>query len=118
MSEIIIAIVSGFFLVGAALVAFFGTRGKTRADAKAALDARIDAMVSAQLTRDESRISALESRIEELEQSDSRKMAAVARILRAIAAQWPTEVGPDLELADLAEIEETIPARWFRRPIY
>ena len=44
-----------------------------------------------------------------------RRDGAFGRILRAIAKQWSgAEGGPDLDPADIAEVEETIPAQWIR----
>ena len=51
MNELIIPIIGGMFLALAALIGFLGTRGKTRADAKTAMDARIDERVTEELER-------------------------------------------------------------------
>lgn len=61
MNEIIIPIIGGLFLVIGALFAYLGTRGKTRADAKAAMDARIDERVGEELDRLYARIDVLEA---------------------------------------------------------
>lgn len=55
--------------------------------------------------------------VDTMREKDSRKMAAVARIFRAIAAQWPTPNGPDIPPSDIAELEDTevIPRGWIRR---
>lgn len=108
MSEIVIAIISATALVGAGVVTLLGTRGKTRADAKAALDARIDARLKSELER-------VYLRLDEVENAAVRRTSAFARILRAIAAQWPNTHGPDLDPADIREIEDTIPPAWIRR---
>lgn len=91
----------------AALLTYLATRGKTRADAKSALDARIDARVKAELER-------VYQRLDEFEDRDSRRTAAFTRILRTISRQWPTPDGPDLDPADISEIEDTIPPQWIR----
>jgi uncharacterized membrane protein len=105
-------------IVGAALASvmlLIGTRGKTRSDAKSALDARIDARVEKQLAGAWAEIDTLKRQVETLEQQDQRKTSAMARILRAIAGQWPDAHGPNLDPDDIAEIEETIPPQWIRR---
>lgn len=108
MSDLIIpvATIAGS-LIGAVLL-FLGTRGKTQADRKTALDTLIDKRVQSELER-------VYKRIDQVEEAHTRKMSAVARILRAIASQWPDVHGPDLDPADLAEVEETIPPAWMRR---
>jgi hypothetical protein len=50
-----------------------------------------------------------------MQQTETRRTAAFARILRAIAQQWPTANGPDLDPMDIAVIEETIPTQWIRK---
>lgn len=97
------------------VLTFLATRGKTRTDAKTALDARIDARVREQLDGAWSKIDALEKAVKDLEDRDKAKSGAFARILRAIERQWPTEHGPDLDPSDIALIEETIPPHWLRR---
>jgi hypothetical protein len=62
------------------------------------------------------RVTALEAIVENLRQADNRKSGAFARILRAIAEQWPTSEGPDLDPEDMKLVEETIPPMWIRRP--
>lgn len=113
--QIVIAVITGLFILFAAIVAFIGTRGKTQADAKTALDSRIDARVSAQLEGAWERIDALEKEQTEFKKNDVRYRSAVGRILRAIANQWPSTTGPDLDPADIAEIEDTIPSEWIRK---
>lgn len=98
------------------VVTFFGTRGKTKTDAKTALDARIDQRVAEQLEGAWSEIGALKKSVSELTEKDRLKSSAFARILRAIARQWPSEHGPDLDPSDIALIEDTIPPTWLRRP--
>ncbi|WP_378144825.1 hypothetical protein ACFJGV_15210 [Cnuibacter sp. UC19_7] len=100
--------IAGFTFAGV-LVTYAGTRGTTRANAKTALDARIDARVKAELDR-------VYTRLDEFENRDVRRTSAFTRILRAIAAQWTGDSrGPDLDPADIAEIEDTIPPQWIRR---
>lgn len=91
------------------VVTFLGTRGKTRTDAKTALDARIDARVKVELDR-------VYARLDAVEKLAVRRSAAFARILRAIAAQWQDSHGPNLDPADIAEVEDTIPPQWLRKP--
>lgn len=111
-SEIAVTIVTGLFLLAGGVVTFWGTRGKTQADAKAALDARIDARVKAELER-------VYKRLDEVEGTAGRQAAAFARILRAIARQWTGDPrGPDLDPSDIAEVENTIPPQWLRKASY
>lgn len=106
----VVALGSGGLLsLAAAVLTFLATRGKTRADAKTALDARIDARVKAELER-------VYARLDDFEQRDSTRTSAFTRILRAIARQWPKPEGPDLDPSDIAAIEDTIPPQWIRRP--
>lgn len=98
----------GFFGLLAALLVFLATRGKTRTDAKSALDARIDARVQSELSR-------VYTRLDEVEEAAVKRTSAFARILRAIARQWPNEHGPDLDPSDISLIEDTIPPTWLRR---
>lgn len=51
MNEILVPVIAGLFMFVGALLAFLGTRGKTKADAKAAMDARIDERVGDELAR-------------------------------------------------------------------
>lgn len=97
-------------LIGAAFL-LIGTLGKTRADAKTALDARIDARVKSELDR-------VYARLDEVEDATARRTTAFTRILRAIAEQWPDSHGPDLNPEDIREIEDTIPPRWVRRRLH
>ncbi|MDJ1113248.1 hypothetical protein [Microbacterium dauci] len=107
----------GIILVFAGTVlTVIATRGKTRADAKTALDARIDARVAKQLEGAWTEIETLKTTVRELTEKDRLKSSAFARILRAIARQWPSDHGPDLDPSDIALIEDTIPPTWLRRP--
>lgn len=93
----------------ASFILFIGTRGKTRSDAKTSLDARIDARVKSELER-------VYTRLDEVENAAVRRASAFARILRQIADQWTGDShGPDLDPADISEIEDTIPPQWIRR---
>lgn len=98
------------------VITVFATRGKTRTDAKTALDARIDKRVSEQLEGAWTEITTLKADVATLTEKDRLKSSAFARILRAIARQWPSEHGPDLDPSDIALIEDTIPPTWLRRP--
>lgn len=64
-----------------------------------------------------SELSEVRDAVDELRRGANRKIAAVTRVLRQIAAQWPTAHGPDIDPADLAELEDTevIPPEWIRR---
>lgn len=107
--ELWIAVVGAGALVLGGLVTYVGTRGKTKADAKSALDSRIDARVQKELER-------VYARLDEVEKAAVKRASAFARILRAIADQWQGDPhGPNLDPADIAEVEDTIPPQWIRR---
>lgn len=114
MGEIIIAIIGALGIAASGLFLFLGTRGRTRTDAKSALDARIDARVEHQLAAAWTEIDGLKTQVENQEQREKVRTGAFGRILRAIAAQWPDTHGPNLDPADIAEIEDTIPSAWIR----
>lgn len=105
----------GLMSLAAALLVFFATRGKTRTDARTALDQRIDQRMKAELERVYARLDESDRRAEDDRLQEARRTSAVTRILRAIARQWPNPDGPDLDPADIAEIEDTIPPAWIRR---
>lgn len=128
-TPVLVAIIGGIFLTISGLVAWVSTRGKTKTDAKTALDARIDARVEKQLSEAWEQIDSQKKRIDELEtttkiqetqitalkEHDTRRAGAFGRILRAIAAQWPTPDGPNLDPVDIQMVEDTIPPAWIRR---
>jgi hypothetical protein len=111
-----IALVSAVLVFLGVVITVVATRGKTRTDAKTALDARIDEKVREHLEGAWERIEKLEGDVEMLTEKDRLKSSAMARILRAIARQWPDDHGPDLDPSDIALIEDTIPPQWLRRP--
>ena len=96
-------------------ITYLGTRGKTKTDAKTALDARIDARLSEQMTSAWNEIDELKKKYKEIEESEKTRSAAIARILRAIARQWPDEFGPDIDTNDIAIVEELMPPAWVRK---
>ncbi|KAA0961196.1 hypothetical protein FQ142_10155 [Microbacterium sp. ANT_H45B] len=63
--------------------------------------------------RDE--VLGLRAELGEVRRADTRKLQAVARILRALFDQWPGNDTPNLDPADIAEIEDAIPPAWVRR---
>lgn len=67
------------------------------------------------LNSTDEKIADLETKVTELRASDRHKMHAVARILRALFDQWPADNPPNLDPADIAAIEDTIPPAWVRR---
>ncbi|MBC6496121.1 hypothetical protein [Microbacterium sp. 4-7] len=69
----------------------------------------------ADLTATDEKLSGIENQLTEVRKEDTRKMQAVARILRALFDQWPGGDTPNLDPADIAEIEDTIPPAWIRR---
>lgn len=73
MSEVVLSIVGGMAIVAGAVIAYMGTRGKTRADAKAAADARIDHRMDSELARIYGRLDTAEATI--LEQAAALKDA-------------------------------------------
>lgn len=108
---VLVAGVTGFFL-------YLKSRSDSSAPeltAKSQLDKLIDERVEKQLKSAWSRIDELETHYKDLEHRETRRTQAITRILRAIAKQWPNENGPDLDPADIAEIEETIPPAWIRK---
>lgn len=115
-AQTIIAMIGAAALAFGAVLTFLATRGKTKTDAKTALDARIDERVSEQLEGAWTEITSLKTDVATLTEKDRLKSSAFARILRAIARQWPTDHGPDLDPSDIALIEDTIPPTWLRRP--
>jgi hypothetical protein len=109
--EQVLALIGVSGTVTASLIVYLGTRGKTRSDAKSSLDARIDARVKSELDR-------VYTRLDEVENAAVRRASAFARILRQIADQWVGDShGPDLDPADIREIEDTIPPQWIRRGV-
>lgn len=130
MSEpaIIVAIITGAVTLFGSVLLFVSTRGKTVVDSKQALDARIDERVGKQLDvawkkideltttvdQNKTEMDGMQQAIDDLNTRDKRKMSAVARIFKAIQRQWPTSTGPNLDPADIAEIEDTIPPEWIR----
>lgn len=107
----IVTLALGVLTLIGVLATVWGTRGKTKSDAKSALDARIDARVNDELER-------VYARIDAVEKSAVRRTNAFVRILRTIAEQWPDQRGPNLDPVDIAEVEDTIPAQWLRRPAH
>lgn len=122
---IIVVSITALAAVLAASLTFLAAYLKLRADGRslaAELDQAIDERIAQALKDAWTEIDALKERLRELvaqlandQQEHSAQMAAVARILRAIARQWPDDTGPDLDPADIALIEDTIPAHWIRR---
>ena len=117
------SVVIAFLGVTATILATVGAIYKSRSDtkqasanAKTALDARIDARVEEQLKSAWAEIDSVKADFKALETRETRRTGAITRILRAIAQQWPSGAhGPDLDPADIAEIEETIPPAWIRK---
>ncbi len=61
------------------------------------------------------KLKPLRAELDATKERMSRRDSAFGRLLRAIAAQWRgAEGGPDLDPADIAEVEDTIPAAWIR----
>jgi hypothetical protein len=117
----IVAFVSGWFILA-------GKRRERAAAEAAAEAARLekqfpgwqelvdenrDLRVEMATVRDE--VTGLRAEVTEVRRADTRKMQAVARILRALFDQWPGHDTPNLDPADIAEIEDTVPPAWVRR---
>lgn len=117
----IVAFVSGWFILA-------GKRRERAAAEAAAEAARLEKQfpgwqelvdenrrLRADLTATDEKLSGIENQLTEVRKEDTRKMQAVARILRALFDQWPGGETPNLDPADIAEIEDTIPPAWVRR---
>ena len=59
-------------------------------------------------------VDQLRAEVTDVRRTEARKMAAVARILRALQQQWPGAEMPRLDPGDISEIEDTIPPAWLR----
>lgn len=126
---VITALIGAVAVMIAAALTTVGVVTKNRTDRKSALDARIDARVERELESAWKAIDAQKGKIdsltrgqrdlqrqyEDLQTRYGRTRAAIARILRAIAAQWPDPHGPNLDPRDLAELEDAVPSAWIRR---
>lgn len=122
---IIVVSITALAAVVAAALTFLAAYLKLRADGKslaAQLDKAIDERIAGALKDAWAEIDELKERLKELhaqlatdQETHTKQMSAVARILRAIARQWPDDHGPDLDPGDIALIEDTIPAHWIRR---
>lgn len=114
----LIGLLGALATIGSVIALIIKSRGENKTsdtNAKTALDKRIDERVSAQLEEAWKRLDEQDTKIAALLTREARRTGAITRILRAIAKQWPGAEGPDLDPADIAEIEETIPAAWIRR---
>lgn len=134
---IIIGAISGAFAtVTAAALAMLGAWLKARADKQVALanvklasanvaaqqqvtkqqiDAQIDQRLAGEVERLSGELEELRQEMTTLTSKFSQWKAAVARVFHAIAAQWTGDGGPDIDPADIALLEDTIPLRWMRR---
>lgn len=122
---IVIGVLGALTGLGSLFAVIYKSRNENKnaeASAKALLDARIDERVAKQLEGAWADIDTLKSELkvqQELykksEQRGTRRDGAITRILRDIARQWPNAEGPNLNPADIAEIEETIPTDWIRK---
>lgn len=128
VTQILAAALGAFGVVLAAALAFLGAWLKVRGDrslaqaeaeaqrqvTKAQIDAQIDARVRGELQDAWKRIDALEAEQKAQKEEQSRVRAAFARILRAIAAQWPGPGAPNLDPADIDLLGDTMPPHWIR----
>ncbi|WP_424462856.1 hypothetical protein [Pseudoclavibacter helvolus] len=118
----------GFITLGVAVIGVLGvlatvwaTRGKTKTDAKTALDARIDARVKEQLEGAWSEIDQLKKHsaeqdkaIKGLEERDKQKSAVFQRIFATLAAMLRTTPELDLTTSEIALVGDTIPPGWIK----
>lgn len=118
LADVIAPLVGAFAVLGAALIAYSSTKGKTRADVRNAMDERIDKRLETAWARLDSLEEQSRARAKEYDDLTHRmreRDSAFARIFRAIAKQWPHSRGPDIDPLDLSIVEDTIPATWIRR---
>lgn len=132
----LVSIVGALAIVLAAIITVRGARGKEDSQVRDEWDQRIDDRVDRMLARYEAEVAqaiqdaataksdaaaarteaaAAKTEAASLRGAYDRMKSAVASILRAIAAQWPTDHGPDLDPKDIAALEDTIPAKWIRK---
>jgi uncharacterized protein HemX len=125
---IIAAALSAFAVVTGAALAFLGAWLKVRGDraqaqasadaqkavTKQQIDAQIDERVKGELEAAWKEIDELKDRQKTQEEQGSRVRAAFARILRAIAQQWPGPDAPNLDPADIDLLGDTMPPHWVR----
>jgi len=119
LTAIIVATIAAIASMAAIIAPIIKSRGDNRLaeqNAKTTLDRQIDERIEKQLKDAWTRIDSLETEFKELQTTQSRRDGAMTRILKALAAQWPDPHGPKLDPADIAIIEETVPAQWIRRP--
>lgn len=110
----IIGLIGALATIGSVIALVIKSRGENL-NAKNALDDRIDKRISEQLENAWRRLDEQDAKITSLEARETSRTGAISRILRAIAKQWPIGFsGPDLDAADIAEIEETIPSSWIK----
>lgn len=118
----------GFITIGVAIIGLLGiiatalaTRGKTKTDAKTALDQRIDARVKEQLEGAWKDIDKLKThsgeqdkKLRDLEERDARKSSIFQRIFTTLASLLPEGVAPHLELttSEIALVGDTLPRDW------
>lgn len=128
MVTIIVTLLSALGVVTAAALTALAALLKVRADkqvaeanvtAQAAVTkAQIDQQIDTRLARDNAELAAkvenLEAKVDSIERLLAVTKGAFTRILRALAIQWPGAVVPNLDPADIALIEDTIPPHWIR----
>lgn len=103
------------------LVTYLGTRGKTTADAKAALDKRIDDRVETQLKGAWADIDKLkvhstqqDAKIKDLEERDKQKSSIFRRIFSTLAAMLPTTPQIELVTSEIELVGDTIDPTWIK----
>lgn len=115
------------------IIGAFTSRNRNKADVRTELEKNVDARVNKIMESDRLRIEKLEATADEQEEEISelrdkirvqeeeiggwrRRWGAVGRVFRALASQWPGPDVPRLDPIDLADIEDTVPSEWLRRP--
>lgn len=118
MDAIIISIIGAIVSLSSVLTLFLKSRKENAVatlNAKTNLDTLIDARVTKQLQISWEKIDELSEKVDTLETRENQRTNAITRIFRAIAKQWPGPDGPDLDPADIAILEDTIPSAWIRK---
>ncbi len=120
---IVVALIGGIVAIIGTLAGLVGAMAKTGSDRRTAqeirLDKRIDAVIAAQdkrLAEQDKRLAEQETALDSMTQLLDKKLATVGRILRQIREQWTGDPhGPNIDPADIAELEEVFPPEWIRR---
>lgn len=129
-SGVVAAVIAGAFLIWNRRGSDREKRREARIAAqeisKTELDKRIDARVASELAAAWARIDEqqveLDKQADEIKQlradvnARERVVSAALRVVAALARQWPGDLMPHLDPADIAELEDTevIPKKWIK----